>query len=91
MAMTDAERQRKRREKLRASSTKVLLVRAAGGYFDERIRVSLAVRKLALEGLISKDIIELIAKTSETVFDTDKLSDRKFVNKIVTEYLSELN
>jgi hypothetical protein len=91
MAMTDAERQRKRREKLRASSTKVLLVRGDGGYFDERIRVSLAVRKLALEGLISKDIIELIAKTSETVFDTDKLSDRKFVNKIVTEYLSELN
>jgi hypothetical protein len=25
------------------------------------------------------------------IHDTDKLSDRKFVNKIVTEYLSELN
>ena len=39
MAMTDAERQRKRREKLKNEAMKPLLVRGENGKFDERIRI----------------------------------------------------
>jgi hypothetical protein len=89
MAMTDAERQRKRRAKLKLESQKNLLVRGDAGEFDERIRVCLAVKKLANEGLLSDEIIELIAKTSETVFPTETLVNRKYINKIVSTYLRE--
>jgi len=88
MAMSDAERQRKRREKLKKESQKPLLVRGDGGEFDERIRVALAVKELAAEGKLSDEIITLIAKKSETVFQTNEISTRKFIKKIVLEYLT---
>jgi len=91
MAMSDAERQRKRREKLKAESQKSLLVRGDGGEFDERIRIALAVKKLAKEGRITKECIALIAETSETVFPTAELSTRKYIKKIVNEYLIDNN
>jgi len=88
MAKSDAERQKKRRDKLRAESQKPLFVRGVGGEFDERIRVALAIKELAMEGEISSDLIKLIAKKSETVFQTDQVSTRKFINKIVLQYLT---
>jgi len=89
MAKSDAERQKKRRDKLKLDSQKPLLVRGLGGEFDERIRVALAIKELALEGEISSDLINLIAKKSETVFQTDQVSTRKFINKIVLQYLTK--
>lgn len=91
MAMSDAERQRRRRAKLKTESQKTLLVRGDGGEFDERIRVALAVKKLAKEGKITKECLNLIVKTSETVFPTTELSTRKYINKIVNEYLIDNN
>lgn len=90
MAMTDAERQRKRRAKLKMESQKQLLVRGAEGEFDERIRVALAVKELATQGKLPKEVIELIVKTSETVFPTEELVNRKYINKIVSIYLKGL-
>ena len=89
--MSAAERQRKRRSRLKAESKKILLVRGVGGEFDERIRVALAVKKLAKEGKISKECIDLIVETSETVFPTAALSTRKYINKIVHRYLNGNN
>ena len=91
MVMSAAERQRKRRAKLKSESKKPLLVRGDGGEFDERIRVALAVKKLAKEGKISKECIDLIVETSETVFPTTALSTRKSINKIVHRYLNANN
>jgi len=88
MAISDAERQRKRRAKLKQEYKKPLFVRGDGGEFDERIRVALAVKELALEGGISEEIIELIVKKSEMVFPANELSTRKYIRKIVSEYLT---
>ena len=87
MVMTDAERQRKRRAKLKMESQKQLLVRGKDGEFDERLRIALAVKELASEGNLPIEIIQLIVKKSETVFLTEKISTRKYINKIVSKYL----
>lgn len=89
MAMTDAERQRKRRAKLKAESKKLIEVRGSNGEFDERLRVALAVRELALTNQLTDDIVNLIAKTSENVFPTKDLSTKKYINKLVSNYLTE--
>jgi hypothetical protein len=89
MAKSDAERQRKRRAKLKKESQKTLFVRGDGGEFDERIRVALAVKKLAMEGKLPDELIALIAEKSETVFPTNEVSTRKFINKIVLQYLTK--
>ena len=91
MAMSDAERQRKRRAKLKAEAQKNLLVRGDGGEFDERIRIALSIQKLAKEGKITKEFINLIVETSETVFPTTELSTRLYINKIVSKYLTNEN
>lgn len=88
MAMSDAERQQKRRAKLKLESKKTLFVRGDGGEFDERIRVALAVKELAMNDKLPQELINLIVKTSETVFPTNDLSSRKYINKIVSEYLT---
>lgn len=87
--MTDAERQRKRRNKLKMESQKNLLVRGKDGEFDERLRIALAVKELAANGELSSEVIELIVNKSETVFLTEDLSTRKYINKIVSKYLLE--
>lgn len=57
MALSDAERQRKRRERLKNESMKPILVRGSNGKFDERIRIALAIKKLADQGRLSDDAI----------------------------------
>lgn len=87
MAMTDAQRQQKRRAKLKMESQRQLLVRGVGGEFDERIRVALAVKELANQGKLPAEIIQLIVSTSESVFPTEDLITKKYINKIVSTYL----
>lgn len=89
MAMTDAERQRKRRAALKASELKPLLVRGKDGEFDERIRVALAIQNMALNGYLDDELIDEIAKASETVFLTPEPYKRKYINKIVKEFLTK--
>ncbi len=88
MAMTPAERQRKRRAKLKLESKKQIFVKGENGEFDERIRVALAVKELVDKGLIPKEIIELIIKTSETVIPTKDNVTKKYINKIISDYLN---
>ncbi len=88
MAMTDAERQRKRRAKLKAEAKKLIEVRGTNGEFDERIRVALSIRELALTNQLSDDMIKLIAKTSENVMPTKDLATKKYINKLILEYLT---
>jgi len=89
MSTSANERQRKRRNKLKRESLKPLLVRGTGGMFDERIIVSLAIKKLVEEGKITKEFINLIVEASETVFSEADLSTRKYIKKIVNHYLIE--
>lgn len=89
MAMTDAERQKKRRAALKNAQQEPLLVRGKNGEFDERIRIALAIQTLAQEHKLSDEIIDLIAEASENSFPTPELSKRKFINKIVKEFLKK--
>jgi hypothetical protein len=89
MPKSDAERQRKRRAKLKSEALKPLLVRGDNGEFDERIRISKAIQKLALEGELSDEVIELIIKTCTTVIPTPERSKQLYIRKIVTEYLTD--
>lgn len=89
MAMTDAERQRKRRAALKDAELKPLLVRGKDGEFDERIRTALAVQEMACNGQLSKETIEKIALTAETIFLTPEPLKRKYINKIVTVFLTK--
>lgn len=87
MVMTDAERQKKRRARLKQESMFNILVRGEGGEFDERIRVALAIQALAESGELSADIIEKIVSCSETVFPNNDLVTRKYIRKIVSDFL----
>lgn len=86
--MSDAERQKKRRAKLKSEFKKTIFVRGDEGSFDERILIALAVKKLADEGKLNDKTINLIAKTSETVFPETEGERRPYINKIVTEHLT---
>lgn len=87
MAMTAAERQRKRRAKLKQNSMKPILVRGTNGEFDERIRIALAVKDLAANGELPPNVIEKIIARSETVFPCNDVATQKFIRKIVSDYL----
>ena len=87
MAMTPAERQRKRREKLKQEHLKPFLVRGDNGEFDERIRVAYAVEQLAKHGRLDAETISLIVETSLTVFPSTNRINQQYIRKIVTEYL----
>lgn len=88
MAMTDAERQRKRREELRQRDLKPILVRGKDGEYDERIRVALAVKALADGGEIPNHIlIRIINAASEVFPDADNVKKR-YIKKLVSDYLS---
>lgn len=91
MAMTDAERQRKRREKLKEESMRPLLVRGENGRFDERIRIALAVKKLADEKKLTEEIVELIASASASVFEDENIVTKKYIKKLVSKYLAVNN
>ena len=82
------ERQRKRRDKIKNGNQKNFLVRGVGGEFDERIRIVLAVKELVDAGVFDDEVVKLIARTAETVFDT-KVIDRKFMNQEVIKYLTQ--
>lgn len=88
MAMTAAERQRKRRERLKKESMKPLLVRGKQGQFDERIQVALAVKRLAERGDLPDDVKEkIIQEASKSI--TGRGEQIKFIQKIITEFLTE--
>lgn len=87
MAMSDAERQRKRREELRQKEFKALLVRGKDGEFDARIRVALAIKQMSDNGLLSEEILEKIIEVSTGVFPNTDLAKKKYVRKFVSEYL----
>ena len=87
MAMSDAERQRKRRENLKMEALKPIYVRGDGGEFDERIRIALAVKSLASGGKLPEEIIGMIAEEAQVVFPTPELHKRKYINKLIRNYL----
>jgi hypothetical protein len=87
MVMSDAERQRKRREELKKMDFKNLLVRGKDGEFDERIRVALAVKWLADEGDLSEEILEKIIAASINVLPNEDLVKKKYVRKLISNYL----
>lgn len=89
MAMSDAERQQKRRLKLKQESKTNLLVQGVNGQFDERIRVALAVKELANDGVIPIEVVNLIIVKSGTVFPNEDLSTQTYIRKIVTKYLKK--
>lgn len=87
--LTDAERQQRRRAKLKAECLKPILVRGKNGEFDERIRIALAIKSLALNGQLSETLIDLIAKEAEDVFPATDNATKKFINHIVKKYLED--
>ena len=89
MAMTAAERQRKRRAKLKNSDLNQILVRGESGELDERIRVAFAVQSLAKNGELSVEVIEKIVERSEVVFPNNDQLTKKYIRKIVNEFLAQ--
>lgn len=87
--MTDAERQRKRRERLKSEGKTNILVMGTNGELDERIGIAFAVKTLAKRKSIPDDILELIIKTSGMIMSHSDLVNQKYVMKKVREYLSE--
>lgn len=87
MAMSDAERQKKRRERLKDEGKRTLLVRGTNGEYDERIRVAFAVKKLAEKKMIPEDVLDLIITASSSVFENEDLLTQRYIKKLVSEYL----
>jgi hypothetical protein len=87
MAMTPAERQRKRREKLKLENLKSILVRGEKGEFDERIRIAIAVQNMAREGRLDDQVIESIIDEAVRSFPAQDKIKRTYIKKILTAFL----
>lgn len=87
--LSDAQRQQRRREKLRREYMKPLLVKGVDGEYDERIRIALAIKSLAANNKLSNEFIDLIAKEAEDVFPSQDNINKKYINQIVKNYLKE--
>ena len=86
-AMTDAERQKLRRIRIKERGLEQYLVKGKGGYFDEKIRIALAVENLVHCGEMDENFkIKLIDEAIE-VLPPKSLSDRAYIKKIITEFL----
>lgn len=88
MAMSDAERQRKRRKKLKEAGLRPLLVRGDNGEFDETIRVGLAVKALADKGLLSAELKNQIIDVIPESFDCDDIVRSRYMQSKVRNFLS---
>jgi len=85
--MTDAERQRLRRLRLKERGLEQYLVKGKGGYFDEKIRIALAVEHLAQCGELDEDFKLKLIDAAIEVLPPDSNSDRLYIEKIITEFL----
>ncbi|MCR9857268.1 hypothetical protein [Vibrio parahaemolyticus] len=83
------ERQQKRRNDLKAQNMKAMYVRGTNGEYDERIRVALAVKKLADEGRLSEDVLNLIIEEAVNVIEPIDRVNRLYIQKMMARYLKE--
>jgi len=88
MAMTDVERQQRRRDRLKAEKLSPLLVKGKSGEFDPRIRVALALKELANQKELSNSMIDKIATTAMEVFPNTTIIQKKYIRKLVLDYLN---
>ncbi|EHP5031025.1 hypothetical protein KPM64_003623 [Vibrio cholerae] len=91
MAKSASERQQKRRQELKDQHLKSIYVRGKDGEYDERIRVALAVKNLALRGELPPDIVNLIIDEAAISIPTKDRVNELFVKKLITNYLSNDN
>lgn len=85
--MTANERQKKRRAELKNNHLKPIYVRGSDGEFDERIRISSAIKELAEEKAIPSEILEMIITRAVEVIPPKDNVNKIFLTKLIKNYL----
>ena len=81
------ERQRARRKKLKDTDMRVMYVRGQGGYYDEGVRISMAIKNLADRGHLPRNILEDIAEEAIECLPPKNNIDRLYLKKLMSQYL----
>lgn len=89
MALTNAERQRRFRAKQAQKNLFDMKVKGEGGYFDERIRIAIAIKAMAEDGRIGQDFINELLDYSVSAIPPKDLVDERFIRKELELYLGE--
>ncbi len=87
MALSNAERQRLYRERQRHKNLYTIKVKGEDGYFDERIRIAIAIKTMAQEGLLNETIIQRIIAHSIDAIPPKDLVDQQFIRQELENYL----
>ncbi len=87
--MTDAERQRKRRETLKQKNLCPFYVLGKNGFFDERVRISYAVKQLAKDERLPDKVVRLIIEEAVNTPPVEKRIDRSYIKKRIKSFLNQ--
>lgn len=89
-AMSAAERQRLRRERLKKQGMVFELVNSdlCGEYFDIQARIARAFRDLLREGHVPEELARLVVNHAVEVISPKSRIDRLFFKKKITEFLN---
>lgn len=87
MTLSNAERQRLYRERQRHKNLYTIKVKGEDGYFDERIRIAIAIKIMAQEGLLNETIIQRIIANSIEAIPPKDLVDQQFIRQELENYL----
>ncbi len=87
--MTEAERQRKRRETLKQKNLFPFYVLGKNGFFDERVRIASAVKQLAKDERLPDEVLSLIIEEAVNTPSVKRRVDRLYIKKRIANFLNQ--
>lgn len=90
MALSNAERQRLFRIRQAHRGVSTIKVKGEGGYFDERIRIGLAIRAMAIDGIVDKKFIQMLLDYAIEAIPPKDLVDERYIRAELENYLGGL-
>ena len=86
--MTDAERQRRRRSKLRTQGLKPIWVKGTNGAFDPRLHLAVALKTMVVEGDVDARFVKrLVTLGGRSASEIPTSPERKYMEKTIRQFL----
>ena len=88
VAMTVAERQRRRRARLRADGLRAVWLKGKDGFFDPRFHIAVVVRALVGDGTLKGDLVNrLVREAARSAGEERGPIERDYMELLIRRYL----
>ena len=88
VAMSAAERQRRRRARVREQGLKPIWVKGSNGAFDPRLRLALAIKTMIAEGEAEPDLVRrLVTLGGRSVSAVRRAPERLYMEREIRRFL----